>query len=83
MNFGVEIPFVSHLGFELVLFEGGHSQIDYLPQPEHLNSFQVTHGGALMTLLDVVMATAARSADRRSPRRRPLGRRRAAGRARQ
>ena len=61
MNFGVEIPFVHHLGFELVLFDGGHSQIEYLPKPEHLNSFSVTHGGALMTLLDVVMAVAARS----------------------
>ena len=59
--FGVEIPFVHHLGFELVKFEGGESQIDYLPKPEHLNSFLVTHGGALMTLLDVTMATAARS----------------------
>ena len=61
MKFGVEIPFVSHLGFDLVLFEGGHSQIDYEPRPEHLNSFDVTHGGACMTLLDVTMATAARS----------------------
>jgi uncharacterized protein (TIGR00369 family) len=59
--FGVEIPFVSHLGFELMLFENGQSQIDYLPKPEHLNSFLVTHGGAIMTLLDVTMATAARS----------------------
>ena len=32
-----------------------------MPKPEHLNSFSVTHGGALMTLLDVSMATAARS----------------------
>jgi uncharacterized protein (TIGR00369 family) len=61
MNFGVEIPFVHHLGFELMLFEGGQSQIDYLPKAEHLNSFSVTHGGALMTLLDVTMAVAARS----------------------
>ena len=61
MTFGVDIPFVHHLGFELVLFDGGHSQIDYLPRPEHLNSFGVTHGGACMTLLDVTMATAARS----------------------
>ena len=61
MNFGADIPFVTHLGFELVLFEGGQSQIDYLPLPEHLNSFYVTHGGAVMTLLDVTMATAARS----------------------
>ncbi|MDI1238225.1 MAG: PaaI family thioesterase [Polaromonas sp.] len=63
MSFGVDIPFVHHLGFELVLFEGGASQIDYTPLPEHLNSFHVTHGGALMTLQDVVMATAARSVE--------------------
>lgn len=61
MKFGVDIPFVHHLGFELVLFDGGHSQIEYTPSPEHLNSFGVTHGGACMTLLDVAMAVAARS----------------------
>lgn len=61
MKFGVEIPFVEHLGFELELFEGGLSEIVYDPKPEHLNSFNVTHGGALMTLLDVTMAVAARS----------------------
>ena len=61
MNFGAEIPFVTHLGFALELFEGGASAIGYTPKPEHLNSFSVTHGGATMTLLDVTMATAARS----------------------
>ena len=61
MTFGVNIPFVTHLGFELLLFEGGHSQINYTTQPEHTNSFDVAHGGAVMTLLDVTMATAARS----------------------
>lgn len=61
LTFGVDIPFVNHLGFELVLFEGGQSQINYLPLAEHLNSFGVTHGGACMTLLDVTMAVAARS----------------------
>jgi uncharacterized protein (TIGR00369 family) len=61
VGFGVEIPFVKHLGFELTQFDGGHSEILYTAQPEHLNSFSVTHGGALMTLLDVSMATAARS----------------------
>ena len=63
MDFGVVIPFVRHLGFELQLFDGGRSQIDYEPTPEHLNSFSVTHGGALMTLMDVTMAAAARSVD--------------------
>ena len=61
-GFGVRIPFVEHLGFELELFEGGQSQLAYDPKPEHLNSFLVTHGGALMTFLDVTMAAAARSA---------------------
>ena len=63
-GFGVEIPFVHHLGFELELFEGGHSEIHYEAKPEHLNSFSVTHGGALMTLLDVAMAVAARSVEK-------------------
>jgi len=61
MSFGVPIPFVDHLGFELTLFDGGSSRILYTPRPEHLNSFAVTHGGAVMTLMDVSMATAARS----------------------
>ncbi|NPC54193.1 PaaI family thioesterase [Caenimonas soli] len=64
MKFGVDIPFVHHLGFELILFEGGHSEIHFETQPEHLNSFAVTHGGACMTLLDVAMAVAARSVDK-------------------
>jgi uncharacterized protein (TIGR00369 family) len=61
MSFGVEIPFVELLGFELVKFEAGQSELAYAPKAEHLNSFSVTHGGALMTLLDVTMACAARS----------------------
>ena len=61
MDFGADIPFVNHLGFELELFTGGASAIGYAPKAEHLNSFAVTHGGAIMTLLDVTMATAARS----------------------
>ena len=60
-GFGVDIPFVGHLGFTLTAFADGKSEITFDPQPEHLNSFNVTHGGALMTLLDVAMATAARS----------------------
>ena len=60
-GFGVDIPFVTLLGFELTQFAGGQSESVFAPKPEHLNSFSVTHGGALMTLLDVSMATAARS----------------------
>ena len=55
------IPFARHLGFELTRFEGGESEIRYTARPEHLNTFDVTHGGACMTLLDITMAAAARS----------------------
>ena len=63
ISFGPGIPFVNHMGFTLERFENGHSEMHYAPLPEHLNSFDITHGGALMTLLDVAMATAARSVD--------------------
>ena len=61
--FGVHVPFVANLGFTLEKFEGGASELHFSPRPEHYNSFDITHGGAVMTLLDVVMATAARSAE--------------------
>ena len=61
LDFGVEIPFVELLGIELVRMQAGESELHYEARPEHLNSFGVTHGGASMTLLDVTMATAARS----------------------
>jgi uncharacterized protein (TIGR00369 family) len=60
-DFGVDIPFVRHLGFVLTLCADGQSEIRYKPQAEHLNSYSVTHGGAVMTLLDVTMAMAARA----------------------
>ncbi len=64
MQFPVHIPFVEHLGFELLRFEGGEAQIVLDLQPEQCNSFLVAHGGVTMTLLDVVMAHAARSVNR-------------------
>lgn len=61
MEFSVRIPFVELLGFELKKFADGQAEISFNPADEHLNSFSVVHGGASMTLLDVVMAHAARS----------------------
>ena len=61
LDFGAFIPFVDHLGFTLEKFDGGESELHYAPLPEHCNSFGVLHGGAVMTFLDVIMATAARS----------------------
>ncbi|MDI9330064.1 MAG: PaaI family thioesterase [Alphaproteobacteria bacterium] len=62
--FGVRIPFVEHLGFEMVFFDAGRSEMRFTPKPEHKNSFDVAHGGAIMALLDVSMATAARSVEK-------------------
>ncbi|MFZ4623720.1 MAG: PaaI family thioesterase [Rhodoferax sp.] len=61
MDFGVVVPFNQHMGFELAVFDGGFSELHYTARPEHLNSFGVVHGGALMTLLDATLAAAARS----------------------
>jgi uncharacterized protein (TIGR00369 family) len=55
------IPFARHLGFEITKFGNGESELRYTAKPEHLNTFDVTHGGAVMTMLDITMASAARS----------------------
>lgn len=62
MKFPVRIPFVESLGFELLRFEGGESEIALDLRDELCNSWSVAHGGVMMTLLDVAMAHAARSA---------------------
>jgi uncharacterized protein (TIGR00369 family) len=61
MKFKVRIPFVEALGFELLRFENGQAEIAMTPRDEHLNSWNVVHGGVSMTLLDVAMAHAARA----------------------
>lgn len=55
--FGLSVPFLKHLG---VKAEGGRSRISLELRPELLNSFEVSHGGVIMTMLDVAMAVAAR-----------------------
>ena len=57
----IGVPFVAHLGLVLEATQAGQSVLRFAPRPEHLNSFGVTHGGVLMTLLDASMASAARS----------------------
>ena len=61
LEFAVEVPFVKELGFTLHHWDGGESELHYTARPEHLNSFGVTHGGTSMALLDVTLASAARS----------------------
>jgi len=71
LKFALDIPFVETLGMQLWRFDGGVAEVSLDVRPEMLNSWAVAHGGVLMTLLDVVMAHAARSvrddSDRSAP----------------
>ena len=62
LKFPLHIPFVEELGFELWGFGDGQADLRVDLSQAHLNSWQVAHGGVVMTLLDVAMAHAARSA---------------------
>lgn len=62
-RFAAEIPFLSDLGVEFIGAGDGRAEVALDLLPRHMNSWQVTHGGIVMTLLDVVMAVAGRSLD--------------------
>ena len=61
--FPFDIPFLDEIGVEFLMMEGGKAQVSLTLQERHMNSWQVTHGGVVMTLLDVDMALAGRSLD--------------------
>ncbi len=63
MEFPLHIPFVQAMGFELLRMQGGEAEIALNLRPDQHNSLNMAHGGVTMTLLDVAMAHAARSAD--------------------
>ena len=67
LQFPLRIPFVEELGLELWGFGGGKAELRVDLAQAHLNSWEVAHGGVLMTMLDVAMAHAARSANSHSP----------------
>lgn len=54
-------PFLDDLGVELTAMENGHATLVLDLTERHMNSWQIVHGGVLMTMLDVVMAMAGRS----------------------
>jgi uncharacterized protein (TIGR00369 family) len=61
LQFPLHIPFVEELGLELWAFGDGAAELRVDLAEAHLNSWEVAHGGVLMTMLDVAMAHAARS----------------------
>lgn len=58
--FGMEVPFLDHLGIIHEKIAEDQVRITLNLREEMLNSFDVAHGGIVMTLLDVSMAMAAR-----------------------
>ena len=56
-----ESPFVDRLGAQLVSAADGASEVVLSLLPEHMNTWDVAHGGVTMTLADVALAMAARS----------------------
>lgn len=60
--FGADIPFVGFCSIEPIESGGGRSRLEVTVERHHANQMGVAHGGLLMTLLDVCMGSAARSA---------------------
>ena len=59
--FGLTVPFLKHLGVRAEMAENGRSRISLELRPELMNSFEVSHGGVIMTMLDLAMSSAALS----------------------
>lgn len=61
LPFPVAVPFVESLGMELHGYGDGQAELWIDLDAAHLNTWEVAHGGVVMTMLDVAMALAARS----------------------
>lgn len=59
----LDVPFLRLLGVKCLQVGLGEGQVGLELKPEHKNTWDVAHGGVLLTLMDVAMAVAARSAD--------------------
>ena len=63
MDYPSPIPFVHSQGIALIASADGKSELRMTVRPDQENHLKLAHGGVLMTLLDVAMAQAARSAN--------------------
>lgn len=59
--FGIDVPFMTHIGLEPVCLEPGLARTRLPLRPELVNSRGHGHGGALMSALDFTLSAAARS----------------------
>jgi acyl-CoA thioesterase len=59
----LDVPFIRELGVEFISAADGRALVALNLSSWHLNSWEVAHGGVIMSLLDVAMAVAGRSLD--------------------
>ena len=62
-TFPPDTPFLHELGVEFIGMGDGKAEIALNLAARHMNTWQVTHGGVIMTMLDVAMSLAGRSLD--------------------
>lgn len=62
-GFNIHVPFVEHLGIRILEKGDGLVRLRLDPRPELANSWSSVHGGVLMTMLDVALASAGRALD--------------------
>jgi acyl-CoA thioesterase len=60
------IPFAEKLGVRLVHRRVGDVGLELALQEEHMNSWQMAHGGVVMSMLDIVMGLSAKTLDEAS-----------------
>lgn len=61
--FGIDVPFMRHIGLEPVSLESGLVRTRLPLRPELVNSRGHGHGGAMMSALDFTLSAVARSYD--------------------
>ena len=59
----IHIPFAEYLGVRAHQQENGELEITLALRPEHHNSWGATHGGVILSMLDMVMGLSAKSVD--------------------
>jgi len=62
----IYIPFAERLGIRLVHRDVGDVILELDLNDDHMNSWQMAHGGVIMSMLDIAMATSAKTLDEAS-----------------
>jgi uncharacterized protein (TIGR00369 family) len=59
----LDVPFLNLLGVKITKMSDGIGEVSLELEDKHMNSWQVAHGGVMLSLVDAAMAISARAAD--------------------